>query len=166
MKTLFILSIIFWAESCSESTKKKDTEYSLGILEFSYTDSYEEIMSFRVDSNKLFLISKNDSLRYGILPDTIFSELIMWHSDVMKNPEKYRIVNKCENCPELVIKINTYQDTLIFLKEGKLDKKTIQVIASIRNLYHKIVTENLGSTLFETRSLIRPKPPMILPVSF
>jgi hypothetical protein len=84
----------------------------------------------------------------------------------MHSPEKYRVQNKCEDCAELVIKIITNRDTLMFVKQGQTDNKTMQIILSTRNLFNKMVTENSGNTIFETRGLIKPKPPAIIPVSF
>ncbi len=166
MRILFFLYLSLWIASCSSPLKKQESPYNFRSLEFSFTDSDEEVISFRTDSSKFFLISKNDSLRFGILPDSLVSAFVTWQSDILNNPDKYRVINKGEDWAELVIKINTVHDTLFFLRHGEINKKTEQIILSTRRLFGKLESENSGNTLFETRGLIKPKPPRIIPVKF
>ena len=166
MRTIFILSIFLFSGSCIQHLKKDKEKVKISILEFSYSDSYEQIVSFRLDSSKFYLISINDTLLYGTLEDSILDRFTRWQETIMSNPEKFRDIDECENCPELVIKINNLQDTFVFVKQGQLEDKTKEIIESTKVLYTKMKKLNIGQTNFETRFLIKPKPPAIVPVKF
>ena len=166
MRTLFLLGIIFFTGSCIQHVKENKEKVKISILEFSYSDSYEQILSFRVDSTKLYLISINDTILYGTLKDSIFNQLIKWQEIIMSNSEKFRDIKDCENCPELVIKINSLQDTFVYVKHGQLDNDTKKIIQFTKMLYSKMKEQNIGKVIFETRFLIKPKPPAIVPVKF
>jgi len=164
MRTIFILTVIFFTGSCIQNVYKKKVKFS--NLEFSYSDSYEQVLSFRVDSSKFYFISINDTIVYGTLKDSMFDKITKWQENIMTNPEKFRDIKNCENCPELVIKINNLQDTQIFIKHGQLDDYTKKIIQSAKVMYTKMNEQNFSRVNFETRFLIKPKPPVILPVTF
>ena len=166
MKVTFILSLFFLMSACRQVLNKDKDREKISILEFSYSDSNEEILSFRVDSNKFYFLSVNDTLLYGNLQDSNFDKLIQWQETVVNNPEKFRVIDKCQNCPELVIKINKPHDTLFFVRQGHTDYETKQIIKLTRETYSKMKKINQGHTYFETQLLIKPKPPKILPVKF
>ncbi len=79
MKFVIFVSILFCAGSFSQPIKKKNNASIFRSLDFSYTDSYDEIISFRIDSNHIFQLSKNESLIYGKLPDSIFNGVTVWN---------------------------------------------------------------------------------------
>ncbi len=162
MRPVFILAIFFLCESCTQHLTKEE----ISILEFSYSDSYEEILSCRVDSGKIYLISINDTLAHGILTDSISDRFERWQETIKSNPEKYREITDCENCPELVVKIINLQDSLVFVRHGQPDNETKQIIQFAKRLYTKNKQLNSSQGNFETRLLIKPKPPAIVPVNF
>ena len=166
MRTIFLLGIIFFTGSCIQHVKKDKEKVKISILEFSYSDSYEQILSFRVDSSKFYLISINDTILYGTLKDSIFDRITKWQEIIMSNSKKFRDIKDYENCPELVIKINSLQDTFVFVKHGQLDNDTKKIIQSAKVLYSKMKEQNIGQVNFKTRFLIKPKPPAIVPVKF
>ena len=166
MRAIFILSIIFFAGSCIQHVKEDKEKVKISTFEFSYSDSYEEILSFRVDSSKLYLISINDTTLYGTLKDSIFDRFNKWKENIINNPEKYRDIKDCQNCSELVIKISSLQDTLVFVKQGQLDNDTKEIIKATQVLYTEMKVLNSEEPTFDTRLLIKPKPPVIVPVKF
>lgn len=166
MKVTFILSLFFLMSSCIKPVKKDKEIGKISILEFSYSDNNEEILSFRVDSSKFYFLSVNDTILYGNLQDSNFDKLINWQETVLNNPEKFRVIAKCQNCPELVININKPYDTSFFVRQGHTDYETKQIIKLTRETYSKMKKMNQGHTSFETRLLIKPKPPKIFPVKF
>ena len=166
MRTIFLLGIIFFMGSCIKKVKKDKEKVKISILEFSYSDSYEQILSFRVDSSKFYLIAINDTILYGTLKDSIFDRITKWQEIIMNNSEKFSDIKDCENCPEFVIKINSLQDTFVFVKHGQLDNDTKKIIQSTKVLYTKMKEQNIGQLNFETRFLIKPKPQAIVPVKF
>ncbi|RZJ99461.1 MAG: hypothetical protein EOO46_22580 [Flavobacterium sp.] len=166
MRAIFILSIFLFTGGCIHHVKKDKEKVKVSTLEFSYSDSYEEILSFQLDSNKFYVISINDTIIYGTLIDSTLDRFNRWEETILSNPEKYREIKDCENCAELVIKISSLQDTLVFVKHGQLDNDSKQIIQSTKVLYTEKKDRNTSQANFETRLLIKPKGPKILPVKF
>ncbi len=88
--------------SCSNETPKQKEIFNFTTYELSFSDGWSTRFSFSIDTSKVYLASyKFDTLKYGILPDSIFkiinkNAFQLFNDTTIKNKNK-----KCYDCSEI-----------------------------------------------------------------
>ena len=171
MTTRLLLCIIgfVFIVSCSNKERTKENDTSFTSYELSFTDGWSTRFSFSVDSSKFFLGTyKFDTLRYGVLPDSIF-EIVNKNALKLLTDKSIPNTNiKCYDCPSISILVISNKDTMRLLQKGQVSDSIFfglvdvlsDFLASRNNNSWKVLP--FPQTLFETlQPIIPPLPPTI-----
>jgi hypothetical protein len=90
-------------------------------LEISYTDGWTKAISFLVDSNGVFFSpATSDSIKYGILPDSVFEVINTSLAKVINDSAVTSKDDGCVDCSVLAMKMITKIDTLNIHQVGEI----------------------------------------------
>lgn len=155
-----LIIIIFLLYSCSDHAKtvtsKKVTSFEIG-----YSNGWTTGISFCVDSNEVFFApQKFDSVKYGLLPDSIFRLI---KSTLLKVISDTTIKSKdddCVDCSVLGLQAIIGQDTIRIHQVGKIDSVFIPLIKSIQNFVDSTNHPIIHAVLFLESQKIAFSPPV------
>ena len=112
-KVLLTFLLVIFISSCSNhrSLKNVDTPFKFTTYEVSFTNGWSDRFSFSVDTSKVFLAAyRFDTLRYGILPDSIF-EIINKNAFTLLNDKSITNTNQeCYDCSSISVLVS--QDSI------------------------------------------------------
>jgi hypothetical protein len=119
IRLFIVILLAAYFSSCSENKPKKvDKDLYFTSYEVSYHGELGTRFSFSVDTSKVFLaVTRADTLRYGILPDSVF-EIInnnafrLFNDKSIKNED-----NGCDDCPEVSILVTFKNDTVRLVQQ-------------------------------------------------
>lgn len=158
--------------SCSNETPKQKEIFNFTTYELSFSDGWSTRFSFSIDTSKVYLASyKFDTLKYGILPDSIFkiinkNAFQLFNDTTIKNKNK-----KCYDCSEISVLAILKGDTVGVVQKGDVsDTVFFPVVYSIYNYLEtsksswKWYPFPHSQLLFETsKSIMPPLPPPVQP---
>ncbi len=162
---VFFIYILFILTSCSEKKVERIPKYNFTSFEISSFDGATKLFSFSVDTSKIFIArTKGDSLKFGILPDSIFQVINRKAAQLFQDKSVKSNQNDCYNCP-IVSVLSVYKsDTVRILQKGiRNDKLFFPIIESLEKyldsnkIYRAIKYD--GMECFETMTKLIPPPP-------
>jgi hypothetical protein len=171
-KILFLLLLTVFIISCSNKPSKPKETFNFTTYELSFFDGWSNRFSFSIDTSKVYLAAyKADTLRYGILPDSVF-EIIKKNAFLLFNDSS--IANKnseCLDCSEISILTTLNDDTVRLFQKGDVSDRVFFPVAEAINNYletsrssWKLYPFPHSQLLFETsKSISPPLPPPVQP---
>lgn len=166
---LFLSTILFC--SCSDNKAIRKTPiYNFTTYELSFFDGWSKRFSFSIDTSKVYLTAyKGDTLRYGILPDSVF-EIINKNAFLLFNDKPTTNKNKeCNDCSEISILATFKNDTVRLLQKGDISDRVFFPVVEAINNYLETSRSSwklnpFPQLLFETiDSILPPVPPKVDP---
>jgi hypothetical protein len=159
----FILDIILLSTlmiSCTERPKSKSVSKNFTTLEISFSDGWGNASSFLIDSNKMYFSpSTLDSVRYGILPDSVFNVI---NTSILKIVDDTTVNSKddgCVDCSLLAMKAIIKGDTLKIYQVGVISNILSHISESLQTFIRKSDHSVIHSVLFlETQKAVSPPP--------
>ena len=136
----------------------------------SFFDGWSKRFSFSLDTSKVYLAAyKADTLRYGILPDSVFevinkNALVLFTDKTITNKNK-----ECNDCSEISILATFKNDTVRLLQKGDISDRVFFPVVEAINNYLETSRSNwklnrFPQLLFETiDSILPPLPPKVEP---
>ncbi len=127
-----LLMIYGCVNNQKQAVEPKVRKASFDYFELSYFNGSGVSLSFRVDSNRIFFLPTHwDSLKYGILPDSIFYSIdttvyLLQNNTITKSINKF-----CHDCPSLALNVKTGQDTIKVFQDGRIDKRLWKVVKQL-----------------------------------
>ena len=171
-KLLSLLLLTVLVISCSNKPPKQKQIFNFTTYELSFFDGWSTRFSFSIDTSKVYLASyKFDTLKYGILPDSLF-QIINKNAFLLFNDTTIRNKNKrCYDCSEISVLITLKGDTIGVVQKGDVsDTVFFPVVYAIYNYLEtsrsswKLYPFSHSQLLFETsKSILPPLPPSVLP---
>jgi hypothetical protein len=168
-RILFYIVGLVFIVSCSNKERTKKNNTSFTSYELSFTDGWSTRFSFSVDSSRFFLGTyKFDTLRYGVLPDSIFEMVDKNAFNLLTDKSVPNTNIKCYDCPSISILVNSNQDTVRLLQKGQVSDTLFFGLVDV--LSNFLASKNNGSwkvipfpqLLFETlQPIMPPLPPPI-----
>src|SRR5690242_14830862 len=171
-KLLFLLLLTVPAISCSNKSPKPDETFNFTTYEVSFSDGWSTRFSFSIDTSKVYLASyKFDTLRYGILPDSVF-KIINKNAFLLFNDTTITNKNKeCYDCSKISVLATLKGDSVSVVQKGYVsDTIFFPVVYAIYNYLEmsrsswKWYPFPHSPLLFETsKSIMPPLPPPVQP---
>ena len=173
-KIFFLLLLTVFAISCSNRPSKQKETFNFTTYELSFFDGWSSRFSISIDTSKVYLAAyKADTLRYGILPDSVFdiinkNALLLFNDSTITNKNR-----ECFDCSEISILTTLKGDTVRLLQKGDVsDRVFFPVVEAINNYLEtsrsswKLYPFPHSQLLFETsKSILPPLPPPVQPTS-
>ena len=121
---ILLLSTIYIFSCSTNKPKKKIQTYNFTTYELSFYDGWCNRFSFSVDTSKVYLAAyKADTLRYGLLPDSVF-EIINKNAFLLFSDKTITNKNKeCWDCSEISILATLKNDTVRLLQKGDVSDR-------------------------------------------
>jgi hypothetical protein len=173
MATKVILSflLIIFIVSCSDHRQLKnvDTSFKFTTYEVSFRGGWSNSFSLLVDTSKVFLAAyKFDTLRYGILPDSIFEIINKTAFTILTDKS---ITNTNEDCSSISVLVTLNRYTVRLLQKGNISNKVFFPHIDAITKYLKTSKSSwklnpFPQFIFETiEPILPPRPPQIRPTS-
>ena len=166
IKILLYLVGMSFIVSCSNHEQVEKSNTSFTSYELSFNDGWSTRFSFSVDSSKFFLgTHKFDTLRFGVLPDSIF-EIVNKNAFKVLTDKSIPNTNiQCYDCPSISVLIMSNKDTVRLLQKGQVSDTVFfglvnvlsDFLASNHNASYKVFA--FPQLLFETLEPVMPPPP-------
>jgi hypothetical protein len=139
---------------------------SFGYFEISYHGGWQGGFSFTADSNKnftspgLFVPIGLDTIKYGILPDSIFYSLNKFAQFIQKDTAIRSTYNYCDDCSSVAIKTIVEKDTFRIFQVDEISKPVWQLIEKLDAfINHTKHTYKLAALHLETAKQVASPPP-------
>ena len=167
---IFLLSTILICSCIDNKLKPKTDTYNFTTYELSFFDGWSTRLSISVDTSKVFLAAyKADTLRYGILPDSVFkilnmNALLLFNDKTITNKNK-----ECWDCSEISILATFKNDTVRLLQKGDISDRVFFPLIEVIQKYLETSRSSwklhpFPQLFFETvKPILAPLPPQVEP---
>jgi hypothetical protein len=167
---IFLLATIFLCSCSAKKPIKKIEPYNFTTYELSFFDGWSTRFSISIDTSKVYLAAyKADTLRYGILPDSVF-KIINENAFLLFNDKTITNKNReCWDCSEISILATFQDDTVRLLQKGDVSDRVFFPLIEAINKYLETSRSSwklnpFPQVLFETvKPILPPLPPPVEP---
>ena len=162
------LIVWFLVISCSHEERIQKVKSTFDSFEIGYANGWTKGFSFRADSNGIFFSPNgNDSLRYGILPDSIIQLIDKTLSKVVKDTSIKSKDRNCVDCSDLAMLSIIKGDTIFIRQAGDIDSVFWPVIKTLETFIDSGNYAKIKGNLFLESQKVAfappPPPPKSLP---
>ena len=171
-RIFFLLLLTVFAISCSDRPSKPKETFNFTTYELSFFDGWSRRFSISIDTSKVYLATyKADTLKYGILPDSVFdiinkNALLLFNDSTIRNKNR-----ECFDCSEISILATLKGDSVRLLQKGDVSERFFFIVEVINNYLEtsrsswKLYPFPYSQLLFETsKSILPPLPPPVQPL--
>jgi hypothetical protein len=138
-------------------------------FEIGYTNGGRDNFSFWTDSNYIFFSpQKSDSIKYGILPDSILRIIDTALIKMISDPRIKSKDDGCQDCSIVALRAITGTDTISIRQVGNIDIRLGPVISTLQNFIDSNSHPTMHAIVFlETQKAVSyPVPPLINKTKF
>jgi hypothetical protein len=144
----------------------KAAEKQFSYFEMSYRGGWIGGFSFCLDSNRqffspsLYLIHPGDSIKYGVLPDTLQQKIDTLVALLEKDTALHSRYHPCDDCSSVAIKVATPGDTIRVFQTGEISAPLLAVILELDSFLLRPHQKHAPAPMYlETAEKVAPPPP-------
>ena len=164
MTKFTIIALALFLSNCTHKKESSKNITGFRSFEIGYTNGWTDNFSFWTGSNYIFFSpQKSDSIKYGILPDSILRIIDTALIKMISDPAIKSKDDECQDCPIVALRALTGTDTISIRQVGHIDTRLWPVISTLQNFIDSNSHPTMHAIVFlETQKAVSyPVPPVI-----